>query len=301
MTPDRRPAYAELPDGDARGVYGEADVLGAVNLQTPDTVRAAAGLVRDGRTFTLNHPIDVPGPPLYSRRPVAWTRFTTRRGNLDDYLDSFYPQASTQWDGFLHVEHPDSGRYNGRGIEELGFETIAQRGLAGRGVLLDVAAMREADGDPIPWGAPVDITVADLERCRLRASLDRRPGDVLLIRTGWETGYRALDGEGRARLGGAAGPWAGLQATPEMYEYLWDWGASGVAADNPSLERSPVETDRLHRAVLARLGILIGELWRLDALATHCASTGRAEFLLTSAPLIIPGSAGSTANAMAIT
>ena len=56
----------------------------------------------------------------------------------------------------------------------------------------------------------------------------------------------------------------------------------------------------MHPHLLGRLGIPIGELWWLDALADACAADGRYEFLVTSAPLNLPGGIGSPANALAL-
>ena len=53
-------------------------------------------------------------------------------------------------------------------------------------------------------------------------------------------------------------------------------------------------------AVLGLLGIPIGEMWDLDALAADCAVDGVYEFLLTSAPLNLHQGVGSPANALAI-
>jgi hypothetical protein len=36
---------------------------------------------------------------------------TTALGNLDDWLDDFFPQASSQWDALAHVGDPGFGRY----------------------------------------------------------------------------------------------------------------------------------------------------------------------------------------------
>ena len=44
----------------------------------------------------------------------------------------------------------------------------------------------------------------------------------------------------------------------------------------------------------------IGENWDLDALAADCARDGHYDFLLTSAPLNVPGGAGTPANALAL-
>jgi hypothetical protein len=56
----------------------------------------------------------------------------------------------------------------------------------------------------------------------------------------------------------------------------------------------------LHPWLLAMFGMSIGELWDLRALSAHCKASGRYSFMLTSAPLNIPGLVGSPPNALAI-
>ena len=56
----------------------------------------------------------------------------------------------------------------------------------------------------------------------------------------------------------------------------------------------------LHQVVIPNLGLTIGELWDLDALAVVCAEQGRYEFLLSAAPLPITGAVGSPINPVAI-
>lgn len=65
---------------------------------------------------------------------------------MDDRLDSFYPQSSTQWDGFRHVRARQFGFFTGyRGdFTEpgacLGIQHWARAGIVGRGVVVDVSA-----------------------------------------------------------------------------------------------------------------------------------------------------------------
>ncbi|GAA0570775.1 cyclase family protein [Actinomadura livida] len=293
-----RPRYRDLPDGRAAGVFGAGDVLGTLNLQTPDAVVAAARLVRSGRVFALNAPVDWPDPPLYSRLPVEHTVFRTAMGNLDDHLDHFYPQASSQWDGFRHIRDPEFGYYNGQD-EALGVDHWARRGIAGRGVLLDVGRALAGTGRDLAWNVRTEITAADLERARAAAGVDRRPGDVLLVRTGWTAGYEAATTAERTeyRSGGES---PGLEPSREMAEYLWDWGVGAVASDNVGVEALPAPATSLHHLTLSRLGLPLGELWWLEALAEDCLRDGRYEHLLVSAPLHVRGGIGSPANAVAI-
>jgi hypothetical protein len=56
----------------------------------------------------------------------------------------------------------------------------------------------------------------------------------------------------------------------------------------------------MHRPLIALLGLIIGELWKLDELARDCAADGRHEFLVTAKPLNLLGGVGSPPNAMAV-
>jgi hypothetical protein len=56
----------------------------------------------------------------------------------------------------------------------------------------------------------------------------------------------------------------------------------------------------LHRLLIPLLGITIGELWNLDALAELCKERKKFDCLITAEPLNLPGGVGSPANALAI-
>jgi kynurenine formamidase len=293
------PSYAELPNGDAAGVFGESDVLGSLNRIDRHSVLRGTAAVVDGTVFSLNAPLDWPDPPLFGRRPVEHTVLVTPRGNLDDYLDTFYPQASSQWDGFLHVRDPELGTYNRRSDDELGIEVWAERGIAGRGVLLDLERHLRGTAAPLDWRRRDVITADHLTACADAQGVRVQPGDVLLIRTGW-AGHVDDDCSELPRDASGVIVSPGLDGSETMAARLWDWGIGALAADNPAMEATPFGVDRLHPKLLGRLGIPIGELWLLDDLAAACAADGRYEFLLTSAPLNVPGGVGSPANVLAI-
>jgi hypothetical protein len=56
----------------------------------------------------------------------------------------------------------------------------------------------------------------------------------------------------------------------------------------------------LHYRLIPLLGMAVGELFALDALAEHCARTGVYERLLVAAPIQKVGGVGSPANAVAL-
>jgi Putative cyclase len=312
------PRFAELPvrpgapPGSSWGVFGDDDEIGTLNFVRPEDVAAAARLVRAGKVFALNLGLELPDPPLFGRKPVRHTLFEKYGGAaLDEHLDDLYPQASTQWDGLRHFADPDHGFYNGAQLAELtgggdrlGVHHWARRGIAARAVLLDVAGILDDEGasyDPLeffPIGAEL------LARAAERQAVEIRQGDVLLIRTGWLGAYEQLGRPERERLAAAGRPAAPGLHGDDVPAFLWDNRIAAVAADNPALEATRCSGDasplKLHVALIARLGMPLGELWRLDELAADCAADGVYDALLVSAPLNLRGGAGTPANALAL-
>lgn len=300
------PAYADLPlagapPGSSWGVWGDSDRLGCLNLLTPERARRGAGCVRDGSVFRLDLPLDQPDPPLYGRARLQHE--VIGQGGHDDVI-GFNTQASTQWDGFRHIAHPEHGHYGGLASPDHGIEAWQGR-IVGRAVLADVAAWREAHGRPLQPGRCDPISPDDL-----LATLDEQgtavePGDVLLVRTGWLEHYDGLTAAERAALPDALTT-VGLAAGEATAAALWDLHVSAVAADNPALEAWPPDFGGgpdgfLHYRLLPLLGIPIGELFRLGPLAAHCRATGRYDALFTSAPLVVPAGVASPPGALAVT
>lgn len=308
---DQLPVRAGAPDGSAWGVFGDQDEVGTINLLSPDRVRAAAGSIRSGKVFALNLPINIPDPPLFTRGKHTHTVkiFPTADYVLDDYLDNFYPQASSQWDALCHVKHPTLGAYNGipdneitgRGGTRLGIDNLARRGIAGRGVLADIARYYERVGKSIDYTKPQSIPLEDLEATLAAERVTLKAGDILLIRIGWTQFYLSASEETKAELSRETVV-PGIEGSARVAKWLWDHHLAAVASDSPALEALPKSEgeDFLHFHMLAFFGMPIGEMWNLEELAADCAADGRYDFFLTSAPLNVPGGVGSPPNALAI-
>jgi kynurenine formamidase len=305
------PAFDDLPRDEALGLataWGLLDpALGTLAKRTPEALIEASALVTEGRSIGLTLPLTEPNPPLFGRSPLEHTIFSVDRNTVDDRLDSFFPQASSQWDGLRHIRARERGFFGGvdeefqPGAGALGIEQWAKVGIVGRGVVLDVARLKaSAAGSFDPLGAET-ITHGDLAEAAESQAVELRSGDVLCIRTGWIDAYRRLDRAGREEM--AARPRiSGLSGSEEMARYLWDSGVSAVAADNPSLEVSPgdPEVGSLHRRLIPMLGFVVGELLDLEELAAACAEDARWDFLFVAVPLHLPGGVGSPANALAL-
>ena len=124
----------------------------------------------------------------------------------------------------------------------------------------------------------------------------------MLLHTGYLEWYLRQVEDVRAEIASAEPSTVGLAHGEEMVRYLWDAHVSAIASDNPALEAWPPgdgEFDCLHRCLIGRFGLAIGEFLALGELARACRAGGRYEVFFTAAPLNIPGGVGSTANALA--
>jgi hypothetical protein len=312
VTVDELPRYDDLPvregapAGSSWGVWGDGDVLGCLNLLTPDRVLRARSSIRTGRTFALDLEAELPDPPLFGRARLRH-EVTGAVGGTghDDLLHDWNTQSSSQWDGFRHIAHSDHGFYGGVADEDHGIHHWARRGIAGRAVLADIGRWRQRQGRPLDLGAADPIGPDELLACLEDQGTAVEVGDLLLLRTGWVGWYRTLDPPQRERLAsGLAAP--GLRAGEATARVLWDLHVAAVAADNPALEVWPLAgTERtpevfVHTSLLPLLGLPIGELWDLEPLADDCAADGRYDSFLTSAPLNVRAGVASPPNAIAI-
>lgn len=319
------PSYDDLrrrtdaPAGSSWGVWGDDDVFGTLNLLTADTALRGVACVRRGRVFNLDLPLELPDPPLY-RRAALRHEVTGSGLSCDDELHEFKTQSSTQWDGFRHVRHPVHGWYNGLDGNAHGVHHWARRGIVTRGVLADVGRWRSAQGRPISCGSADVIEAAEIAEALDAQHTVVEPGDILLVRTGWVGWYRDLTGDQREEVAAEQlSPSCGVRAGEEIAALLWDLHIAAVAGDSPAFEVVPfggitdparlrdafrdpgrAEDTFVHFRLLALLGIPIGEMWDLEALAGDCAADGVYEFLLTSSPLNLHQGVGSPPNALAV-
>lgn len=316
-------ATGEVPAGASWNVFGRDDQVGTLNFISADTVRAAAGLVRTGKVFSLNARLDELDPPILGRERIRH-QISSDPASLDDRFDAFYPQASSQWDSLAHVQHPGHGFYNGWSEDEvvdpagpkLGIERWARLGIVSRFVLIDLAALSDQRGTPIDYLSHQPFGVSDIEEALERQECEVSEGAILLFHFGWLDWWRRSDLATRQQVAACsptldfgadtenifAGP--GLVCSEEITEWLWDRRIAAAAGDNPILEATPFDRSRpdgfLHYRLIPLLGMAIGELWDLGPLARDCREDGRYDGLLTSAPLNARGGIGSPANALAL-
>lgn len=293
------------------GRWGDDDRIGTLNYLTPERVAAAAQSVQVGRIVNLGLPISAQGIQigLGGRiNPVHLMSLTSldlrerpdRMMVADDFL--FMPlQSVTQWDGLGHVGYDDC-LYNGvptssvstaAGSAELSIDKIAQVGVAGRGVLLDIARLRGVDR----LGAGEAILPAELDAAEASQGCRVGPGDIVLIRTGWLRTFTE-DGDAAAYWNGEPG------LDLACADWLHDRQVAAVASDNWGVEAMPPD-DReyrmpVHCVLIRDMGMTLGELFVLDELAETCAALNRWDFFFTAPPLLVVGGVGTPITPLAI-
>jgi kynurenine formamidase len=302
---DDLPLLSELKSRHAWGLWGEEDTVGRLNLLTPERLLAAKSEIQRGDTFNVTMPLNEPNPPWStSREQFRHHVFAPNRNSQDDYLDNFYLQGSSQWDSLRHIKAREFGFYNGvddSSDAKLGIANWAQRGIVGRGVLVDVAefcAAHQRDWNARA-GTRIDVDLITEVLAAQRVSVHE--GDILMLRTGFVGEYLNADAAGRADFAVHKDS-SGLIATEDMARYLWDTGWSAVVSDNPAVEAVPgsAEDGYLHRRLIPLLGFALGELFDFDTLAEDCRVDGRYSCFFIGVPLNLPGGVGSPANSIAI-
>ena len=162
------------------------------------------------------------------------------------------------------------------GIEKLSVDTIPP--IVRRGVLLDIAGATILPED-------FEITPAHLEAAQ---TVEIRPGDVVLLRTGWATYWD----DPRRYVSGVRGPGPALAAA----RWLSARGIFAAGSDTLAFEKVPAPGMPVHVHLLVEQGIHIMECLNLEELSAACVY----EFLFIAAPLKIRGATGAPIRPIAV-
>jgi kynurenine formamidase len=317
---------ADAPDN--WGKWGEDDELGALNYLGVEAVLRGVGSVSSGQTFTLGAPIGDPGGDLvWPTRSGADHHMLRDKGDFEagkvtrepyggwensDDLVYLFNHGTTHVDAFAHVWYDDE-LYNGfeakttkGGIEHCGIDRVADEGIVGRGVLLDIARHRGVDH----LESGERVTLDELRNCADAQGVEVEAGDILLLRTGamdlfFQEGPEAFYDEFEITHGGEpALDEAGITYTEELVEWFDEKEIPLFGTDTVTAEQTISETTGtrlpLHPVFLRDLGILISEMNDLGDLASDCADDGRYDFLYISAPLHVDGGSGGPVNPIVV-
>lgn len=305
----RRAAAAEVREGIAFCLSLPLDCPRHVSLH-PRRKPPEMGWFLRGEDPTLNYPMGrvTPGQSdvVCDDKALLSLQFSTQWdslchiGAVHDAHGDGDPEA-TYYNGFranedvrgpvdyLHGEAPRPGPY---GAAALGIETLADTGLQGRGVMVDLQAHVGLEKVPVGYDRLMRILESD------RVEVGR--GDILCLRTGFD---RAL----LARYADPDAPFdqhrvAGLDgADMQLQRWIDESGVAALVSDNEAVEILPPTSIPeghdthipLHHLCLFKLGIPLGELFLLSDLADWLRANRRSRFLFTAPPLRLPGAVGS--------
>jgi hypothetical protein len=177
------------------GRWGPDDERGTLNYITPEKVRAAAALVRSGRSVSMEIPLNtIAGPD----NPVPVLHYMSTTHDVDvgsgellrfatDFLGiQFHGDCHTHIDALCHIAYKGQ-LYNGHPAEmvtsrgSLGLDiTILGDGIVGKGVLIDVPRYRG-----VKWIEPGEaITREEIEAIEGSEGVRLSEGDIMVFRTG---------------------------------------------------------------------------------------------------------------------
>jgi len=184
------------------------------------------------------------------------------------------------------------------GAGPLGIDTLAETGMQGRGVMVDLYAHFGTERYAVGYEDWLRVLEED------RVAVEE--GDFLCLRTGFDRvllGYNRTPPEGIQEK-----VCAGLDGSDErLLQWITDSGVAAIVSDNWAVEFLPAPNlpqgrgahYPLHEHCLFKLGLPLGELFLLSELADWLRENGRNRFLLTAPPLRLPGAVGSPVTAVA--
>jgi kynurenine formamidase len=170
----------------------------------------------------------------------------------------------------------------GGGIGALTIDTVQP--IVRRGVLLDIASLH--GNQPLP--ANLEITPEMLDRAAAEESINIKPGDVVLLRTGWAQFWE----DAPRFISEVRGPGPSIAGA----RWLSARGVFAGGSDTVAFEKVPDPAMPVHVHLLVESGIHIIECLNLESLAAEKIY----EFLFIASPLKIRGGTGSPMRPFAL-
>lgn len=299
------------------GKWGSDDEIGSLNYLTPAEVMRGIRHVKQGKVITLQRLINHPkGDPVSQGRTQARMSMLTDESSwdkqgaprlpggvhyADDYIETFL-HGCGHYDGLGHVWY-DGKIWNGYdarttvgGMRKAGVLPIAEKGVVGRGVLLDMARYRGKAA--LEKGET--FTHEDLEACAASQGTKIENRDILLVRTGFLNAFYEV---GREEFyEGFNEP--GLTYSMELVRWFQGMEIPNLVTDTISnevtFEPNSGVVLALHCALMRNLGVVLTEIIDLNRLAEDCAADNQWTFLYVAAPLKVAQGTGSPVNPVVI-
>lgn len=281
--------WKRRPPGSNWGDFGADDQIGRLNWLGAEQVRRGVAEVREGRTFCLSMPLDLPGGNVLHPARFPPRRFATSADGLDRFLlkleDAVAPdftdvvnddrvmltmQYSTQWDALAHVGSqfdadgdgvPELVFYNGwRGGEDIEAAPCddcgGMTGTVAKKLGIQTIAETCVQGRAVmidlhrAFGdAHLDVDFAMLSEAMAAQKVEVEKGDMVMLHTGW-TG-KVIGMAGNPTHDVLHGTCTALEGRdPALQEWIGDSGLVALIADNYAVERAPSRTGDGRRSML---------------------------------------------------
>ncbi len=240
-------------------------------------------------------------------------------------------QYSTQWDSFAHVgsrfdadgegkgemvfykgfrageemltaagkkDVSSWDKYEGTNAKALGIEKLAEHGVQGRAVMIDLHAHLGRERRAVDFPLLMQIMEKD--------GVTVEKGDMVCLHTGFAEVLLELKKNPDPKL--VHNTCSGLDGRDDrLLQWITDSGLACLLADNYAVEIIPASNFKpkphasmpLHEHCLFKQGIHLGEMWYFTELARWLREHRRSRFLLTAPPLRLPGAVGSPATPIA--
>src|SRR4051812_14166878 len=240
-------------------------------------------------------------------------------------------QYSTQWDSFAHIGSrfdadgdgkaeivfyngfragedvrpaPESkagepwARYEGTQARALGIENLAEHGVQGRAVMIDLHHHLGRERRPVDYDLLMQILKKD------NVTIER--GDLVCLYTGFADVILELKKNPDPKL--LNNTCSGLEGRDDkLLKWISDSGLACLLADNYAVELIPTSLTKpkphasmpLHEHCIFKNGIHLGEMWYFTEPARWLRGHKRGRSLLPAPPLRLPGAVGSPATPIA--
>ncbi len=273
-------SLADIDLGKNNWQWGKDDVLGAGNLMTAQSIKAALSSIDKGEVVELSHNVTMNAPYINGiQTPYVMTLSRTSK-NMEKMLTEhmgatnkvgFYLEriemtthVSTHIDALGHVTIA-AELYNGLDREDAASDTgLNHNGIdksppfIAKGVLIDVAAYKGVDTLKEGYA----ITPEDLQGALKKQNTKIPEGSIVFVHTGWGKNFTA-----KPQHYAHTGPGLGLAAS----KWLASKKVVAIGADNMALEVTPGEDPNVifpvHQHLLVKQGIYIVENVKTDELA----------------------------------
>ena len=271
------PRWVNRPEGSNWGDFGPHDEKGRMNLLTPDVVKKGIAEVKEGLTFCLSMPLDMPGgnsvnpkrhpPVLHPTKQdgadyynFIWDRHSLP-GSTDvsaDDLVVLHTQYSTQWDSLAHFGQlfdadgdgvAEACYYNGWRAGDDVPDPHANGG-DGRNVVktprLGIENMAEAcvQGRGVMidlhghfGDERVAVNYAMLKDVMDKDGVTVEEGDMVLLHTGWDDMILSMEGDPDAKK--LHSSCAVLDGwDDDLLQWITDSGLTILVSDNMAVENT---------------------------------------------------------------